>query len=58
MDDYPSDGSVPAGSISWKQKALEEIANRLPPKPLEGPIKNIQPRFTTLGLKERLTDER
>jgi hypothetical protein len=48
VDDYPSDGSVPAGSTNWKEKALEEIQDRLPLKLKDGLFRNIQPRFTTM----------
>ena len=41
MDDYPSDGTVPAGSTDWKKKALEEIKDRLLPKLKDGLFRNL-----------------
>ena len=56
VDDYPSDGSIPGGSTSWKGAVLAGI--EMPARTKDRPIKNLQPRFTTMLLGQRLTDDR
>lgn len=61
VDDAKHDGSVPPGSINWKEGALAEVHDQREPDETSkrgGIYSNIYPRFATQPRGTRLTKER